>query len=215
MKIILPLLDIAIHIAINIARYILLFLALILLTTANIVLRISRQAGGRSAVSDLAAKLLNANERLTELLKNTSRRSPVNIKELSTIEKGRRRLASVALLLIFILAVYPPSHWGPWYLYQKGTASYYADEFKGRTTANGEIFDPSQLTAAHKDLPTGITVLVINRENKKSVYLKINDRGPYVKDRKIDLSAAAAEKLGISDSGLAEVDIYTRRSIVK
>ncbi len=215
MKIILPILDIIIHVAANIARYALLFVALLLLTVTGVFLRTLRQVGGRGSISELAAKLSSANEKMLDMLKNASRHKPANIKELTSTEKGRRRLIAGALLLIFILASYPPSHWGPWYLYQKGTASYYADEFKGRTTANGEIFDPSQLTAAHKDLPTGITVLVINRDNKKSVYLKINDRGPYVKDRKIDLSAAAAEKLGISDAGLAEVDIYTRRSILR
>ncbi len=88
---------------------------------------------------------------------------------------------------------------------QEGVASYYADEFHGRTTSNGETFDMNQLTAAHQTLPFGTIVKVTNKQNGKSVTVRINDRGPFLKDRIIDLSRAAAEKLGMIGPGTAEV----------
>ncbi|NOZ62072.1 MAG: septal ring lytic transglycosylase RlpA family protein [Calditrichaeota bacterium] len=88
---------------------------------------------------------------------------------------------------------------------QQGKASYYADSFKGNKTANGEIYDPKKFTAAHRTLPFGTRVRVTNLFNDKSVVVRINDRGPFIKSRIIDLSRAAAEQLGIIDSGVAEV----------
>jgi rare lipoprotein A len=88
-----------------------------------------------------------------------------------------------------------------------GTASYYADKFHGRKTANGEIFNMHDLTAAHKTLPFGTIVRVTNLGNNKSVKLRINDRGPFVKDRIIDVSLAAAKELDMLGSGTAEVRI--------
>ncbi|SMG50632.1 rare lipoprotein A [Marivirga sericea] len=90
---------------------------------------------------------------------------------------------------------------------QKGTASYYADKFEGKQTANGEKYKHKNLTAAHKSLPFGTVVKVTNLENKESVEVRINDRGPFVAGRVIDLSRSAAEKLKFTSQGLAEVQI--------
>jgi len=90
---------------------------------------------------------------------------------------------------------------------QEGTASFYADKFEGRKTASGEKYKHSRLTAAHKTLPFGTILKVTNIENKKSVQVKVNDRGPFVEGRIIDLSKSAAEQLGFINKGLAEVKI--------
>lgn len=86
-----------------------------------------------------------------------------------------------------------------------GAASWYGPGFAGRRTANGEIFDPSQLTAAHRSLPFGTQLRVINLDNGRSVTVRINDRGPFVRGRIIDLSRAAAERIGMVGSGTAQV----------
>ncbi len=86
-------------------------------------------------------------------------------------------------------------------------ASYYGDDFAGRPTASGEVFDPSLLTAAHKTLPLGSLVQVTEAASGKSVVVRINDRGPYHGDRAIDLSEAAAERIGMVASGTAKVAI--------
>ena len=88
-----------------------------------------------------------------------------------------------------------------------GVASWYGQEFAGRTTANGEIFDPMLLTAAHRTLPFGTIVDVRNPKTGQSVRVRVNDRGPYVGDRLIDLSYAAARQIGLIDPGKGEVDI--------
>jgi rare lipoprotein A len=90
---------------------------------------------------------------------------------------------------------------------QKGIASYYADKFDGRMTASGEKYNHKKLTAAHKFLPFGTLVRVTNLTNNESVEVKINDRGPFVKGRVIDLSRSAAEKLKFTSQGLTEVEI--------
>ncbi|MBS3787964.1 septal ring lytic transglycosylase RlpA family protein [Candidatus Bipolaricaulota bacterium] len=91
--------------------------------------------------------------------------------------------------------------------YQTGTASWYGPNFQGEPTANGEIFDMNELTAAHKSLPFNTRVKVVDLSTGKDVVVRINDRGPFVKDRIIDLSRKAADKLGIIDSGTAEVGL--------
>jgi len=88
-----------------------------------------------------------------------------------------------------------------------GIASYYADKFDGRITANGEKFDQKKLTAAHKTLPFGTVLTVKNLDNGKTVNVRVNDRGPFVKNRVIDLSKAAAKKLEMINAGLANVEI--------
>lgn len=90
---------------------------------------------------------------------------------------------------------------------QTGKASFYADKFEGIQTASGEKYRHNKLTGAHKTLPFGTKVRVTNLANEKSVEVTINDRGPYVDGRIIDLSKAAAEELGFLNSGLADVKL--------
>ena len=90
---------------------------------------------------------------------------------------------------------------------QTGKASFYADKFEGRPTASGEKYKHSRMTAAHKTLPFGTKVKVTNVSNNESVEVVINDRGPYVDGRVIDLSKSAAEKLGFINLGITEVKI--------
>ncbi len=90
---------------------------------------------------------------------------------------------------------------------QRGEASYYGPGFQGKKTATGEKFDQNQPTAAHPALPLGTKATVTNLENGKSVDVKINDRGPYVKGRDIDLSKSAAKELGMTKDGVAPVQI--------
>ena len=85
-------------------------------------------------------------------------------------------------------------------------ASYYSYETGGKT-ANGETFIPTLLTAASPNLPFGTRVKVTNLDNGKSVIVRINDRGPFVKGRSIDLSYAAAEQIGMLEKGVADVEI--------
>jgi len=87
----------------------------------------------------------------------------------------------------------------------KGLASYYADKFDGKKTASGEIFSQQKFTAAHKTLPFGTIVRVTRISNKKQVVVKINDRGPFVDGRIIDLSFVAAKELDLISVGIAEV----------
>ncbi|WP_109808239.1 septal ring lytic transglycosylase RlpA family protein [Sphingosinithalassobacter portus] len=86
-----------------------------------------------------------------------------------------------------------------------GVASYYADEYAGRPTASGELFDPSKMTAAHRTLPFGTVVRVTDPATGRSVVVRINDRGPFRPGRVIDLSRAAAAQLGILRRGIAPV----------
>ena len=92
---------------------------------------------------------------------------------------------------------------------QYGVASWYGPDFHGKTTSSGEIYDMYQLTCAHNTLPLGTLVIVTNLENGKSLELKVNDRGPFVKDRIIDLSYAAASILGVYEKGTAWVKVET------
>jgi rare lipoprotein A len=89
----------------------------------------------------------------------------------------------------------------------KGVSSFYAEDFHGKLTANGEIYDMYGLTAAHKTLPLNTIVRVTNIFNNKSLILRINDRGPYVKGRILDCSYGAAKKLEFVNEGTAEVKI--------
>ena len=88
-----------------------------------------------------------------------------------------------------------------------GTASWYGAAFHGLPTANGEVFDKEQISAAHPTLPLPSIVQVTNLENGRSVQLRVNDRGPFIGDRLIDLSEAAARELGYDDKGLARVRV--------
>jgi len=92
-------------------------------------------------------------------------------------------------------------------IYETGKASFYADKFQSRRTASGEIFDQRAKTAAHRRLPFGTRVKVTNKRNKKSVIVTINDRGPFVKSRIIDLSKSAFQRIGSTRHGILDVEL--------
>lgn len=142
--------------------------------------------------------------------------------DLSTVNKGKKviqgstvwqRLIAILLLGIFLSipsllsakerSAHNADHAKPII----GVASFYGTKFNGRRTASGEKFDNSALTAAHLSLPFGSLVKVTNVRNGKTVVVRINDRGPHVKGRIIDLSKAAAKKIGISHAGTARVKL--------
>jgi hypothetical protein len=129
--------------------------------------------------------------------------------KLETSKRWRR----VFLLFACVVAAYlyyPPSHWGPWRHYQTGIASHYGRGFYLQRTANMEWFVPFRYTAAHRTLPLGIMAKVVNLENGRVVYVRINDRGPYVDGRILDLSTAAGKAIGLYGPGTAKVAIYVR-----
>ena len=88
---------------------------------------------------------------------------------------------------------------------QSGKASWYGPGFHGKRTASGETFNTNEMTAAHRTLPFGTKVRVVNKKTGKSVVVRINDRGPYAHGRVIDLSRASAQAIGISGVGTVEV----------
>jgi rare lipoprotein A len=94
---------------------------------------------------------------------------------------------------------------GPYY--EVGIASWYGPGFQGNRTSNGEVYDMYGISAAHKTLPFDTVVKVVDLDTGKSVVVRINDRGPFVEGRIIDLSKGAAEKLGIVDKGIARVGL--------
>ncbi|HEU4505515.1 MAG TPA: septal ring lytic transglycosylase RlpA family protein [Nitrospira sp.] len=89
----------------------------------------------------------------------------------------------------------------------RGVASWYGEQFHGRQAANGELFDMEALTAAHRTMPLGSIVRVVNLANGKHLHVRITDRGPYVNGRILDLSRAAAMQLGMEHGGLANVQV--------
>ncbi|MFO7844937.1 MAG: septal ring lytic transglycosylase RlpA family protein [Balneolaceae bacterium] len=91
---------------------------------------------------------------------------------------------------------------------QTGKASWYGPNFHGKATANGEVFNMNDLTAAHRTLPFNTVLQVQNLDNGRSVVVRINDRGPYVANRVIDLSRKAAQEIDMEDTGTANVEIY-------
>ncbi len=101
-----------------------------------------------------------------------------------------------------VLDAHPTDH------YQlEGVASWYGGKFQGRLTANGEVFDTNELTAAHRELPFNTIVRVTNTTNERSVVVRINDRGPFVDNRVIDLSRAAADIIELTGAGIAPVKL--------
>jgi rare lipoprotein A len=113
--------------------------------------------------------------------------------------------SGIILIWIFILTACQSA---PDYNFvQQGKASYYADFFEGRTTASGDIYYPDSLTAAHRHLPLGTEILVINQQNQKQIRVKVNDRGPYYGKRILDLSRKAADSLDFRHEGLTQVTI--------
>jgi len=95
----------------------------------------------------------------------------------------------------------------PGHYVEEGIASWYGEDFHGRPTASGEVYDMYKLTAAHKTLPLGVTAKVTRLDNNRTVKVKVNDRGPFVKDRVIDLSYGAARSLGMVEEGVILVRI--------
>ncbi len=95
--------------------------------------------------------------------------------------------------------------YGPYY--EVGIASWYGPGFDGNLTANGEVYDMHGVSAAHKFLPFGTVVRVIEFDTRRSIMVRINDRGPFVDGRIIDLSKGAAEELGIVDKGITKVGL--------
>ncbi|MEW5900425.1 MAG: septal ring lytic transglycosylase RlpA family protein [Acidobacteriota bacterium] len=131
--------------------------------------------------------------------------------------ESRSRRKSLALIMASGLALVsgcrPKVDYFPGGDVQTGTASWYGPEFHGRTTSSREVYDMNDLTAAHKSLPFGTYVMVINLNNGRSVIVRINDRGPFVKDRVIDLSYAAARALDIVGPGTAPVRLEVLRNL--
>jgi rare lipoprotein A len=121
------------------------------------------------------------------------------------------------LFLLFMMALFVPYHLQAQeteIFRQEGIASWYGREFDGRPTASGEIFDSSQLTAAHPSLPFGTMLVVTNRHNNKKVTVRVNDRGPFVAARIIDISRVAAEQLDMIITGTAPVSIESVNRVV-
>lgn len=98
---------------------------------------------------------------------------------------------------------------------EKGMASWYGPGFNGLLTASGEVFNTHELTAAHRTLPFNTLVLVQNTSNGKTVVVRINDRGPFAKNRIIDLSKRAAKEIGMLRSGTAQVKLYVAKKVME
>ncbi|GLR18910.1 septal ring lytic transglycosylase RlpA family protein [Portibacter lacus] len=112
----------------------------------------------------------------------------------------------ITLILLFGLLSFKPVSKGHINIHkEEGLASYYSDYYQGKLTANGDTFDQQKLTAAHKSLPFGTVVQVINKNNQKAVQVTINDRGPFIEGRIIDLSYLAAEQIDMIEKGIVEV----------
>jgi rare lipoprotein A len=109
--------------------------------------------------------------------------------------------------LFFLLLLFPAFLQGQNDSVQTGKASYYANKFEGRKTANGEIFSNKKMTAAHKTLPFGTRVRVTNLKNEKVIIVTINDRLPKKSGRIIDLSRSAAKELDFIKAGITKVTI--------
>jgi len=116
---------------------------------------------------------------------------------------------AIALILVVVAVIYLTTYE---HYDQVGIASWYGPGFHGKRTASGEIYDMYAYTAAHPTLPFGTIVKVVNLETKKSVVVRINDRGPFIKGRIIDLSFTAAQQIGMIEKGTAKVGLKIIRS---
>lgn len=115
----------------------------------------------------------------------------------------------LVLILLFLPACSVTSHETANFRTQKGIASWYGKKFHGKLTASGEVYNMYAMTAAHKRLPLGTIVKVRNLDNDREIKVTINDRGPFVRGRIIDLSYTAAKRIGIVETGTARVRIKT------
>ena len=128
--------------------------------------------------------------------------TPMATKEIITKEKEAPKETKVVVIEKAIEKAYTAN--------LSGGASFYGEKWNGRRTANGEIFNTYELTAAHKSLPFGTKVKVVNKTNGKSVVVRINDRGPFVKGRTLDLSKKAFQSIASINKGVlkdSEIDI--------
>ena len=126
---------------------------------------------------------------------------------------GRPALFRACALVLLLAACVGQPVQPPIDTQQVGLASYYAPQLEGRLTASGERYDRQGFTAAHRDLPFGTIVEVRHLSSGRSVRVRINDRGPYIKGRVIDLSYAAAEQLKIVKAGVAKVKLTIIRDL--
>ncbi|MBN2736398.1 MAG: septal ring lytic transglycosylase RlpA family protein [Spirochaetales bacterium] len=131
---------------------------------------------------------------------------PIDVNEMIKTYSFNRSSLIKKLCLVWLVLL---QSWFLWSLpFEEGYASWYGGKFQGRKTANGEIFDTYKLTAAHKSLAFNTYVKVVNQINKKWVIVRINDRGPFVKGRIIDLSRVGAEAIDMIGAGVARVELH-------
>jgi len=121
-----------------------------------------------------------------------------------------KRLSVVVAILVLCSASFARADAKP----ERGIASMYANSFVGQRTASGALLDSQHLTAAHKRLPFGTQVEVLNKRNGRTVIVTVNDRGPHVRGRVIDLSPAAARALGMQRAGLVPVEVRLATRII-
>lgn len=159
-------------------------------------------------VKDVELVEINANTRLPEQTKNLAEDALQVTNRLRRLLDNAQPLSKVAGMPQPKLPK-PPQNiaLGPVRFSLSGLASWYGPGFHGRRSANGEIYNQNALTAAHKSLPFGTRVRVTNKHTGRSVVVRINDRGPYVGSRVIDLSAAAARTIGVIRTGTAPVKV--------
>ncbi len=125
---------------------------------------------------------------------------------MSNIQVKKQRLVFILCSIILLTSCAGKSYFRSGNV-QKGFASWYGSDFHGKLTSNREIYNMHAMTAAHKTLPFGAYVRVTNLNNGKTIVVRINDRGPFIKGRIIDLSYVAAKKLGMDITGVAPVKI--------
>ena len=128
------------------------------------------------------------------------------------MNRTKRTIFMLALLLLFFSACVRTKYF-PEGNIQTGLASWYGEDFHGKLTSNREIYNMNDMTAAHKTLPFGTRVIVTNLNNNKSVTVRINDRGPFIEGRDIDLSYAAAKVLEMVEPGVVPVTIEVLKNL--
>lgn len=126
------------------------------------------------------------------------------------VQDGLRTAALLGLPVLALLALPLSAREGGKHL-GTGQASYYAQSFNGKRTANGEAYSPGAMTAAHRSAPFGSMIRVRHLGNGREVVVRVNDRGPWAKGRVIDLSWAAARQIGLHRSGVARVSLTLER----
>lgn len=128
------------------------------------------------------------------------------------MNRTKQSIIMIVVLLLFFSACVRTKYF-PEGNIQTGLASWYGEDFHGKLTSNKEIYNMNDMTAAHKTLPFGTRVIVTNLNNNKSVTVRINDRGPYIKGRDIDLSYAAAKVLEMIEPGVVPVTIEVLKNL--